>query len=588
MVRRILNRIIYRLRLFPLKLKRALSGLIDRLGLTYPLKYGIMMLRKHLGLDVPAHLSEEDTLFQLYCIMRRSKRALAEMDRLSGHGPRVLFPHMRGSPYGLAFETFVAQRLRFDGAQPVFMACEDLPLCDNRYIDTPNNPGICKYCLERNRSYVAQMGLPSYKLTDLVGRASYNAAYEATQSLDLDQCFQFHYRNVPIGELCEVSVTHYLCRDVQECDSSEALQVWRDFLTGAIVLVDAYEEAFSRFQPDVLFVWNGRLFWNSIALWMAQRRGIKVASYETSWLKWDPGKEWIFRRDIAAADLDLHRPWCVWRDVELTEEEDVRLDEVMKKRMYDPLIYPNPVEDRAIIRNELGLADSKPVVAMFPNLTWDSTVVGKRTIFRSVVEFVKETVGFADRKKDFSLVIRVHPAEKLNLGGRKSREHVVDSLCRELSCLPDNVRIVPPNSQLSSYTLLDLANVVLVYSGTLGLEASIRGKCPVIICGKAHYADKGFGYYPQSREDYFKLLANLDRLSPPSELEISLARRYAYLYWSRTVIPLQFFVRDEQGRITRFTVQSLEDLRPGCNPYLDLVADGIMGRGEFVLPREVS
>jgi len=432
------------------------------------------------------------------------------------------------------------------------------------------------------------MNLPLYKLKDLTKRDTYDKAYEMTQSLSLDQCFRYQYRNVPIGELCEVSVTRYLCRDAQECDSPEALQTWRDFLTGAIVLVDAYEEAFSRFRPDILFMCNGRLFWYSIGHWMARRRGIRVVSYETAIGSWATGEQWTFREEIPVMEIDIGRPWLTWQNIPLTIEEDCQLDEAIQAHTRDPVIYPDPVESHRIMQNKLGLTDNKPVVAMFTNLTWDSAVSGRRTIFKSVLEWTRETVRFADQKRDFNLIIRVHPAEALVLDGERTQENVIDDLHREFGDLPDNVRVIPPDSKLSSYTLLDLASVVLVYTGTLGLEATLRGKCPVIICGNAHYANKGFGYFPQSRREYFELLGNLDRLSPPSEQQLALARRYAYLFWFRTVIPLQFFETYEDWLISRFTIESLEELRPGRNPSLDLVADGILGRSEFVLPWEMS
>jgi hypothetical protein len=573
--------------MFITSFKKFLFWSLRQLGLTYPIKYILLALRQRFGWQFIPYSSEAEPLFQLRSIMHKSKSVLSEIAQFSVDGPIVLFPHMRGQSYGLAFETLLAQRLRFDGARPVFLACQDLPLCDNRYIDKPADPDICRYCLQTNRAYAKQMSLPLYTLSDLVSEESYKRAYELTRFLSLDSCLHYQYRGVPIGELCEVSVTHYLCLDVQESTSSEALQTWRDFLTGSIVLVDAYDEALSRFQPDILFVWNGRLFWNSVVLWMAQRRGIRIVSYETSWRNWEAGKYWLFRQEIAAAELDLVRPWHTWRDVLLTSDEDSQLDNEMQMRTNDPVYYPDPVKSREIILNELDLRDDKPVIAMFPNLTWDSTVIGRRTIFKSVIEWVKETIQFAERNRDFSLVIRVHPAETIDLGSRSSREHIVDDIRREFGNLPGNIRVIPPDSQLSSYTLLDIANLILVYTGTIGLEASIKAKSPVIICGNAHYADKGFGYFPQSREEYFELLNNFNQLAPPSEQEIALARRLAYLYWFRTIIPLQFFARDSRGRITYFTLDSLEDLRPGRNPYLDLIANGVLRGDDIVLPREL-
>jgi hypothetical protein len=561
---------------------------LRKIGLTYAIKYILLALRQRFGWQFIPYSSEAEPLFQLHNIMHRSKSVLSEMARLSANGPTILFPHMRGQSYGLAFETLLAQRLRFDGARPIFLACQNLPLCDNRYISEPAQSDICKYCLQTSKAYAKQMNLPSYSLSDLVSGESYKRAYDLTRSISLDNCFHYRYRGVPVGELCEVSVTHYLCLDVQESTSSEALQTWRDFLTGAIVLVDAYEEALSRFQPDILFLWNGRFFWNSIVIWMAKRRGIRVVSYETSWRNWEAGKYWFFRQEIAAAELDLDRPWRIWQDIPLTDNEDSELNKEMQIRTNDPVYYPAPVKSREIILNEIGLKDDRPIVAMFPNLTWDSTVIDRRTIFKSVIEWIKETIRFAESNRNFSLVIRAHPAETIDLGSRVSREHVADDIQREFGNLPNNIRIISPDSQLSSYTLLDMANLVLVYTGTIGIEASILGKCPVIICGKAHYTNKGFGYFPQSREEYFELLSNFKQLAPPSEQEIAMARRLAYLYWFRTIIPLQFFARDSRERITHFTLNSLEDLRPGLNPYLDLIANGILRGDDIVLPRELE
>ena len=573
---------------FVTHIRRILGSILYRLGLLYQVRRGLMPFKKRLGWRIIPSLDGGGSSDQLYRIARRSKPVLAEMERLSGLGPTILFPQMRGGDYHIAFQTFLAQRLRFEGAQPIFMACQDLPMCQVRSVSRPTNPDICKGCLKTLRFYAEQMNLPLYKLKDLVKRDIYEKAYEMTRSLSLDQCFRYQYRSVPIGELCEVSVTRYLCRDVQECDSPEALQIWRDFLTGAIVLVDAYEEAFSRFRPDILFLCNGRLFWYSVAHWMARRRGIRVVSYEKAYGTHVTGKYWTFREEIPVAEMDVGYLWHTWQNIPLSKDEDSQLDRVVQMRTHNPVMYPNPIENHRIMLNELGLPDNKPVVAMFTNLTWDSAVSGMRTIFKSVLEWTRETLRFANQKGDFNLVIRVHPAEALVLDGERTREHVIDDLYREFRDLPDNVRIIPPESQLSSYTLLDLAKVVLVYTGTIGLEASVRGHCPVVICGNAHYANKGFGLFPQSREEYFELLGNLDQILPPSEQQVALARRYACLFWFRTAIPLQFYEIYEKWLISRFTIGSFEELRPGRDPYLDLIADGILGRGEFVLPWEMG
>ncbi len=69
----------------------------------------------------------------------------------------------------------------------------------------------------------------------------------------------------------------------------------------------------------------------------------------------------------------------------------------------------------------------RPIVSMFTNLSWDSAVAGRRTIFASMLDWARETVRFA-AGKDFTLVIRVHPSETLIHEGNRTREHVIDDL----------------------------------------------------------------------------------------------------------------------------------------------------------------
>ena len=66
--------------------------------------------------------------------------------------------------------------------------------------------------------------------------------------------------------------------------------------------------------------------------------------------------------------------------------------------------------------------------------------------------------------------------------------------------LPDHVRAVPPESDISTYDLIELADVGLVYTTTVGLEMAMRG-IPVIVAGQTHYRGKGFTTDPGSVED---------------------------------------------------------------------------------------
>jgi len=527
---------------------------------------------------------------QLERIMNKSQLVLQELEAMNHDGPRVLFVHMHGSHYLLGLETFLAHRLRFEGAQPVFMTCEKLPWCNNRRIDAqPDYPGICADCLKRNMNFVTRMQLPIRRLSDFTTPAIYREAKEYVPDLSLEACIRAEYHGVPIGELCEVSVARYLCKDALVARGPE-LQIWRDFIASSVILVNAYEKAFEEIAPDILIVNSGRFFWYAIAHYMAVERGMRAFSYEGDGGK---GARWFFRDTITASSLELGHIWDEWKDVPLTSDENKQLDDYLNYRSKGTMISGAPGDDYYTHKTtalQAALAEAKlpggrPVVVMFTNLTFDSQVAGRRTIFRGMMEWVRETVRYV-AGKDFTLVVRVHPAELLPHEGEYSRERTMDSLAEHRIGIPENVILIPPESQASSYALLEVADAVIVYTSTMGLEAIIHG-CPVIISGLAHYWQKGFGNCPKTRREYFELLGAAPGLRHPSAEEIALARCYAYLLWFRTMIPLQIFETAEPFVMSRFSIRSLEDIRPGRNPYLDLVADAIMNSGSFVIPREL-
>ncbi len=57
--------------------------------------------------------------------------------------------------------------------------------------------------------------------------------------------------------------------------------------------------------------------------------------------------------------------------------------------------------------------------------------------------------------------------------------------------LPSNIKLVEGDSPVSSYTLADMAQVVMVYASRIGLEVALRGKRPRL-AGDMTYRGKGF------------------------------------------------------------------------------------------------
>lgn len=101
-----------------------------------------------------------------------------------------------------------------------------------------------------------------------------------------------------------------------------------------------------------------------------------------------------------------------------------------------------------------------------------------------------------------------------------------------LPSMPAHIHIVGPRETTNTYDLMDLADLGLVYTTTVGMEIAMRG-VPVIVAGKTHYRGRGFTLDPSSWKEYFQMLD--EALRDPASRRLGnekteLAWRYAYRF----------------------------------------------------------
>ena len=73
--------------------------------------------------------------------------------------------------------------------------------------------------------------------------------------------------------------------------------------------------------------------------------------------------------------------------------------------------------------------------------------------------------------------------------------------------------VIPPEDDLSSYSLAAASDLAVIYSSTIGLETMAMG-IPTVVAGYPFYAGKGFGMEPHDREAYFKIVTHPEDVPP--------------------------------------------------------------------------
>jgi glycosyltransferase involved in cell wall biosynthesis len=162
---------------------------------------------------------------------------------------------------------------------------------------------------------------------------------------------------------------------------------------------------------------------------------------------------------------------------------------------------------------------------------------------------------------------------------------MVDEIRRAIPNPPKNVFVIGPDSPMNTYAAMQKCDAVIIYGTKVGVELSSLG-IPVIVAGEAWIRNKGLTLDASSAREYFGILDRLplgERMSPAA---IQQARKYAYHYFFRRLIPLPFLQQGSSDALFTLEIGDLDDLRPGRYPGLDVICDGIMKGTEFIYPAE--
>jgi hypothetical protein len=281
---------------------------------------------------------------------------------------------------------------------------------------------------------------------------------------------------------------------------------------------------------DAMIVPNGTIQEMGVVYRVARYLKIPVTTYEfgdqrqTIWLAQNSE---IMRQDTDAM-------WNACKHIPLQEKEQSEIRNLFKARQKADL-YGNfarrwqktPAVGSQKIRKSLGL-DERPVVLLPTNVLGDSLTLGRNIFSKSMTEWISRTVQYFAGREDAQLIIRVHPGEVLTHGLA-----MADVVRDVLPVLPEHIRLIEPQDPTNTYDLIEIADLGLVYTTTVGMEMAMTG-VPVIVSGYTHYRNRGFTQDPESWVDYYKtlgrMLENPDSFKLTPEI-VDTAWQYAYRFF---------------------------------------------------------
>jgi hypothetical protein len=290
---------------------------------------------------------------------------------------------------------------------------------------------------------------------------------------------------------------------------------------------------------DAVVIPNGAILEFAVVYELARARHIPTITFERS-----------ERRDHIIACVDqqavfnpLDELWAGDVPHTLDPERAKRVSRLMARReapnWQDEFIWAGQLahtRERDDLLAELDLCPDRPIALLCTNLAWDSAVIGRSAVFRTMAQWIGETAAWFAARPQYQLIVRCHPAEN----HYPTNEPTEGVLAARFPQLPPNLRLIRASDKVNTYGLMPLANVGIVFTSTIGIEMACRG-LPTVVAGKVHYREKGFTTDPPDPASYFRavdqaLAAPLRRTRLRSR-QAELAKCYLDLLYHRWPLP---------------------------------------------------
>jgi hypothetical protein len=373
----------------------------------------------------------------------------------------------------------------------------------------------------------------------------------------------------------------YYARGELPADDPVADEVLRRFVRAAILTVRVYDRLLATEKYEAAVFHHGIYVPQGPAGDALRRHGVRVVNWNPSYRN----STFIFSHDDSYHHTLMDEPTDVWTDMAWSPAHEKEILEYLASRALGTRdwiwFFEKPDQDEAVFARQIGLDPSKPTIGMLTNVAWDAQLHFPANAFANIFEWAYATIDHFVTRPDLQLVIRIHPAEVR--GAVPSRQLMADAIRERFPNLPPNIFVVAPETDVSTYALMRLCSSAILYGTKMGVELSAIGM-PVIVAGEAWIRNKGVTHDVTDASEYETLLARLPNLPAMTPEQISRARKYAYHFFYRRMMPLPFMISGKKGY--DLAIQGLADLAAGASAGLDYVCDGILTGAPFIYPAE--
>lgn len=492
---------------------------------------------------------------------------------------------LQGLSLNAAFSLLTSWSLHLTGIPVVHYVCRSgmshCVLGTNRA--DYKSPPPCKACIAQSRRLYAGSNVHwfEYKqddtltteIRDLSINELSNFEYLATPSpTTRDSQSKSSNSSLPLGRLVLPSVRWALRRhNLPDDDKTHYLM--REYILSAYNIAREFAAFIDDQQPFAALIFNGIMYPEATARWVAQNHRIRVITHEVGFQPFSG-----FFTDGDATAYPIHIP----DKFELTPEQNERLDIYLEQRFQGKFtmagirFWP---EMRGLDEDfQYKAAQFQQIVPVFTNVVYDTSQVHANHLFPHMFVWLDLVLDLIRLHPETLFIIRAHPDEMRPGTKKQSRESVRDWGVRNGVNDLSNVIYIDSQEYISSYELIQRAKFVMVYNSSIGMEAALMD-VPVLCGGKARYTQYPTVFFPESPQEFQKSAEHFldaEKIEVPPEFQRN-ARRFLYYQLYRASLPFnQYLQTGSRLGFVQLKPFSWCELLPENSTTMQVIREGII------------
>jgi hypothetical protein len=494
---------------------------------------------------------------------------------------------------GVAIESMLGAALTLRGLEAHILMCDEvLPACFQSDIDWDRNEKkfaeqgpskiFCKACFKPSAKMYESLGFTVHRISDMVQVEERLNIRTIVHELSYDQIRFYTYEGIPVGEHAYAGALRFYAK--AELSDPYSEKILRRYLEASIISTIAIKRLCKKISFYRAVLHHGIYVPQGVFAESLVQLKIPFVTWHVAYRK----ETFIFSHDGTYHRTLMSEPVSNWENIKWSEKLNSEIIDYLNSRWFGTKdwihFHRNTVFDKDVLYNTIGIRKDQPYILLLTNVMWDAQLHYPNNAFSGMLEWIKHTVKCFIQHPELQLVIRVHPAEVT--GTLPSRQLVVEEIRKEFGKLPKNIFLIGPENNISTYILAEDCNAAIIYGTKTGVELASKG-IPVIVAGEAWIRNKGVTIDVSSPEQYDSILESLPFKVKMQEEQILRARKYAYHFFFRRMVPLPFVkVRGKGSKPFDFKIRNFYELEPGHHKGLDVICNGIINGEPFIFESE--